>query len=178
MQPIECNQWKRNRLFKNLLKNGYHLINWRQGIKAVLPKPNKPKDIPKGYWIITLLNDLRKVSEKILANRLSHIALKILDLGQIGGIKNRSAIDAVLGLIHDIQFAEHQKWKITAMFFDIKGAFDFVSLKQLLETIEELGLPAYIIKWGWWRNGSVHWCPDWVRDINQKLAERTQKTRL
>jgi len=113
-----------NILFKNLLRNG---------IGAVLPKPNKPKDIPKGYRIITLLNCLGKVSEKILANRLSYMAPKILDLGQMGGIKNRSAIDAVLGLVHDIQLAEHQKRKITATFFDIKGAFDFVSLKQLLD---------------------------------------------
>jgi len=94
-----------------------------------------------------LLNCLRKVSEKILANRLSHITPKFLDLGQIRGIKNRSAIDAVLGLIYNIQFAEHQKRKITVIFFDIKGAFDFISLKQLLKIIEKLSLLAYIIKW-------------------------------
>ena len=51
-----------------------------------------------------LLNCLGKISEKIIATRLSHFAehSNLLHNEQMGGRKNRSAIDASLCLLHDI----------------------------------------------------------------------------
>ena len=58
-----------------LFNHGYYPKCWREGIGVVLPKPKKDDySKPKAYRIITLLNCLEKVLEKILAVRLSYLA--------------------------------------------------------------------------------------------------------
>ena len=90
-------------LFKSLLKIGYHLHCWREATGAIIRKPNKPDySVPKAYRPVSLLNCLGKISEKIIAKRLSYIAEKegLLHSGQMGGRPGRSAIDAVMALVH------------------------------------------------------------------------------
>ena len=69
-----------------------------------------------------------KVAEKIIAIRLSYLAesTDLLDSNQMGGRRQKSAIDVVLSLIHDIQLAKHEKQVTSILFMDIKGAFDHV----------------------------------------------------
>ena len=68
-----------NTLYRVLLSRGYHPQYWREGIRAVLQKPKRNYTLPKSYRIITLLNCLGKISEKILATRLAYFAPEILD---------------------------------------------------------------------------------------------------
>ena len=92
-------------VFSKLIKNGYHPQCWKESIGAILKKLNKVDySQPKAYRIIMLLNCLGKISEKIIATRLSHFAehSNLLHNEQMGGRKNRSAIDASLCLLHDI----------------------------------------------------------------------------
>ena len=88
-----------------------------------------------------------KVSEKIMANRLVYYGQvsSILHNDQYGGRKNKSAIDAVTHLIHDIQNAFVQNKVITAAFLDIKGAFDYVSKNQLVKIMKKMKLPKQAI---------------------------------
>jgi len=62
--------------------------------------------ISKTYKIITLLNCLDQVAEKIIAMQLSYTAEindKLLNFDQIKDRKQRSAINTVLNLVHDAQ---------------------------------------------------------------------------
>ena len=70
-----------------------------------------------------------KIAEKIIATKLSHLAesMDLLDSDQMGGRRQKSAIDAVLSFIHDIQLAKHEKQVTSVLFMNIKGAFDHVS---------------------------------------------------
>ncbi len=54
--------------------------------------------------IISLLNCLGKIAEKIIAARLAYLAetTDLLHFNQISGRRKKSAIDAVMTLIHDI----------------------------------------------------------------------------
>lgn len=65
----------------------------------------------------------------------------MLDFDQIEGRENRSAIDVVLNLTHDVQIALKQKLIILYLFLNIKGAFDHVSTHQLLIILIKLNLP-------------------------------------
>ncbi|KKA17046.1 hypothetical protein T310_9336, partial [Rasamsonia emersonii CBS 393.64] len=89
------------------------------------------------------------IVEKIIARRLSTLAesSSLLYHDQIGGRQRKSAIDAVLSLVHDIQTARHRKEMTTTLFIDIKGAFDHVSINQLLKVCIRLGLPYSLISW-------------------------------
>ena len=92
-----------NKLYTTVLHHGYHPTSWRQGIGAILKKSgDRDSQLPKSYRIITLLNCLGKVAEKILATRLSYLGPDILDNDQMRGRKHQSAIDAVMAMVHDI----------------------------------------------------------------------------
>jgi len=88
--------------------------------------------ILKTYRIITLLNCLGKVAEKIIAVQLSYTAEindKLLNFDQMKGRKQRSAIDAVLNLVHDAQMAKSQENMLICLLLDVKEVFDHVTLK-------------------------------------------------
>ncbi len=88
-----------------------------------------------------------KIAEKIMATRLSYLAetTDLLYDDQIGGRQNKSAIDAVLSLVHDVQLAKQEKLVTSALFLDIKGAFDHVSANKLISICQKLGLPKNLI---------------------------------
>ena len=83
---------------------------------------------PKSYRIISLLNCLGKISERIIADRLSYIAetTDLLYYDQIGGRKHKSAIDAAISLLSDIETNKHEKKLTSVLYLDIKGAFDHI----------------------------------------------------
>ena len=99
--------------------------------------------------MITLLNCLGKVSEKIMATRLSYWAetTNLLYSEQMSGRKQRSAIDAAMCLTHDIQLANNNNKVLSALLLDVKGAFDHVSLNQLLKVMKKLHLPQTVLRW-------------------------------
>ena len=99
-----------------------------------------------------MLNCLGKVAEKIIATRLSFLAesTDLLDSDQIGGRRQKSAIDAVLSLVHDIQLAKHEEKVTSVLFMDIKGAFDHVSANQMLKICQKLQLSKSL--WYWIRS--------------------------
>ena len=60
-------------LFQQLIQQNHHPTQWRKGLKAILRKSNKSDySKSKAYRIITLLKCLRKVSEKIIVNKLAY----------------------------------------------------------------------------------------------------------
>ena len=121
-------------IYSKFIQTGFHPLCWRTGTGAVLKKPNKSDySLPKSYRIITLLNCLGKIAEKIVANRLAYIGenSNLLDIEQMGGRTNHSAIDAVMTVVHDIEIANRKKNILSCLLLDIKGAFDFVSINQL-----------------------------------------------
>jgi hypothetical protein len=117
---------------------------------VILPKANK-KDysLPKAYRVISLLNCLGKAFEKILATRLSYLAETgdLLQETQIGGRKQKSALDACLLLQAKVQKAWEKKHTAALLFVDVKGAFDHVSANQLLAMCKKLKLPLALIWW-------------------------------
>ena len=113
-------------IYSKFIQFGYHPLCWRTGLGAVLIKPNKPDySLPKSYRIITLLNCLGKIAEKIVANRLAYLGenLSLLYTEQMGGRKNHSAIDAVINVVHDIEIANRNKNVLLCLLLDVKGAF-------------------------------------------------------
>ena len=137
-------------LMEKCLQTGYHPKPWRKAIAVALKKPKKPDySNPRAYRLITLLECLGKVLERIVAKRLTFLAGK-LDLvppNQFGGRSNSSTNDAILTFINDIQSAWNHGKVTTALTFDIKGYFDFVNHNRLLRELRRKKIPLEYTKW-------------------------------
>lgn len=80
------------------------------------------------YQVISLLNCIGKVVKKVVAGKFSHYYENYSKLhsGQMGGQKERSAIDAVVTLVYVVQEKWEKKKLAGPLFMDIKEAFDHV----------------------------------------------------
>ena len=61
--------------------------------------------------------------------------------------KFKTAVNAVLNLIHDVQHAFNTKQVTLCLFLNVKGAFDHVSKNQLLQNLHKLNLSKSLINW-------------------------------
>ena len=129
-------------LMDKCLHTGYHPKLWWKAIPVALKKPNKPDySNPRAYRLITLLECLSKVLERIVAKRLTFLAGKydLVPTNQFGGRSNSST--------SDIQTAWNHGKVTTALTFDIKGYFDFVNHKHLLYELRRKQIPIEYVCW-------------------------------
>ncbi|KAJ3502271.1 hypothetical protein NMY22_g18642 [Coprinellus aureogranulatus] len=160
----ECLKWTWTR---------YHPKSWRQAVAVALRKPNKPDySNPRAYRLITLLECLGKVLERIIARRLTYLAGKynLIPPNQFGGRSSSSTVDALrsdlrsaalplavsapiarafatLSFTNDIQSAWNHGYATTSLTFDIKGYFDFVNHDRLLAELRRKRIPTKYIRW-------------------------------
>jgi ribonuclease HI len=137
-------------VYSLLINQGYHPKVWKQATGFILKKPKKPDySKPKAYRVISLLNCLGKISERILARRLSYLAETtiLLHNSQLGSRLKKSAIDTALLLKNEVELNKTNKLKTTALFLDVKGAFDHVSKNRLIQILANLKLPLSLINW-------------------------------
>ena len=75
------------KVFSPLFSYGYHPQCWREATGAILAKGKPDTADPKSYRVISLLNCLGKITERITAKRLGYIVeiSTLLDPSQIGG---------------------------------------------------------------------------------------------
>lgn len=138
------------RIFSLFFNYGYHPRCWKQATGVIIKKKGKPDySAPKAYRVIFLLNCLGKVLERILAKRLGALAevTHLLHPTQIGGRSRKSAIDAGLLLLDNVQEQRRLGRQTSTVFLDIKGAFDHVAQNQLLSVMRKLNLPLSLISW-------------------------------
>src|SRR5947207_644650 len=132
---------KYSKLFNILNKielKSFQFFNISQKIR----KKNRKATISKSYRVVSLLNCMGKIAEKIIATRLSYIVetSDLLDSDQISDRRQKSAIDAVMTLIHDIQLVKHENRVTSVLFMNIKEAYDHVSVNHLLKICQKLKL--------------------------------------
>ena len=137
-------------LARQCFRLGIHPRTWKTAKGILLRKPNKPDyTLAKAYRVISLLNCLGKVVEKIASEAIaSHCETTGgLHPGQMGSRKQRCAVDAVACLIQ----STHEAWKTNqltgALFMDVKGAFDHVNPRRLVTRMRELSLDGDLIRW-------------------------------
>ena len=77
-----------------------------------------------------------------MITRLSYISqvTDLLDIDQMKGKKQRSAIDAVMTLTHDIELVRNQSNTLSCLMLDVKEAFNHISVHQLLTIMYKLQL--------------------------------------
>lgn len=116
---------------------------------TVRERGNRDFTLVKSYRVISLLNCMGKILEKVVAERLSQFCETSAKLhpGQMGARKERYAIDAVAVIVHQVEQAWAEKELAAALFMDVKGAFDHVAKNQLIARMLELGIDGDLVRW-------------------------------
>jgi len=137
-------------LYQQCLDLGHHPACFRVAILAILSKPNKPdKTSPRAYRPIALLSVLGKGLERLIAKRMSWIAITfgVLAKQQFGALPLRSATDLTTCLTHDIESALNQGKVASLLTLDVKGAFDAVLPGRLVNRLRTQGWSSNLVSW-------------------------------
>jgi hypothetical protein len=139
-----------------LITNNYHPKCFKKATGIILKKSQTTKPpyrnyaLPKAYKIISLLNYLAKVMEKIITRRLAIMAefKTLLHMHQIRGRRQKSAINAVMVLIQKVQanWRTRKRGSITSILaLDVKNAYPIVRTAPFAKIYILLGLPTELI---------------------------------
>jgi hypothetical protein len=84
-----------------------------------------------------------------MATRLSLMAEShdILHADQIGRYPKYSAIDTAMALMHEVEANAGNRIMMSALFLDVRGAFDNISSTCLLTMLHILSYPTTVMSW-------------------------------
>ena len=100
------------------------------------------KNSAENYRPISILTQLNKVFEKLIHNRLMNFLNEenILTPKQFGFRKKHNTTHGILSLIEEIKACLDNKKVCGALFIDLKGAFDTIDIKIMLQKLEHYGV--------------------------------------
>lgn len=134
-------------MFNECLKTGLFPDSFKKSRLVLLRKGSKPPGSSSSYRPLCLLNDIGKLLETLLVNRLDHhVAIRGgLSDSLYGFRKGRSTIDAVKHLEAKALEAVNAYETVVAVSLDIKNAFS-LGWKHIMEALSHLGTPAYLLR--------------------------------
>ena len=129
-------------IYNTIWSSGYFPPEWRNAIILPFLKPGKDPFNPQSYRPIALTSCLCKLMERMVNFRLmwylEHNGL--LSTHQYGFRKNRSTLDPLTSLEHDIGTSFSKSNFVTAVFFDVEKAYDTVWRHHILKVLKQKGL--------------------------------------
>ncbi|KAI0998731.1 hypothetical protein K3495_g9465 [Podosphaera aphanis] len=137
-------------LFQACLDTGHHPKCFRTAILAIIEKPKKlDMSSPRSYRPIALHSVLGKGLERLVAKRMSWIAIKhkLFTRQQFRALPLRSSVDLLTCLTHHIESALARGETASIATLDIKGAFDAVLTGRLVRRLREKGWPFQLCNW-------------------------------
>jgi len=137
---------------------GHFPEEWKHANCIVVPKGGRRDPCsPRSYRPISLLSNVGKVLEKLMARRIAHAAVRVeaLQSTQFGAIENRSAIDALFAISHPASLAlanpvppgRPRPDRPSLLANDIRGAFNNTDPVRLSRIMEARQMPTYLTRW-------------------------------
>ena len=139
----------------DIFNDSFHLATvpqiWKNAIIIPLLKSGKPADELKSFRPISLTSCVVKLIERMLVDRLMHMAEanNWLSSYQAGFRRGRSCEDQILRMVQAIDdgFQQKQMKRSVLVLLDFSQAFDTVWRQRLLTSMLDLGVPASYVRW-------------------------------
>ena len=121
--------------------------NWFHAFIIPIPKFNKDHTQLDKYRPISLMSCIHKTFERMVKERLTNFLLnkQVISPTHSGFLPGRSTIDNLVRLTTDIQDAFANKECLTAVFLDIKSAYDNVDISKLLQHLKSIGISGHML---------------------------------
>jgi hypothetical protein len=113
-------------LFKNFYENKLPLFSLNFGIITLLPKQKEASHI-KQYRPICLLNVSFKIFTKVMVNRMTGIALKLITPSQMAFMPGRNIMGGVVMLHETIHKIHQKKMSGVILKLEFEKAYDKVN---------------------------------------------------
>jgi hypothetical protein len=130
------------------INTGHWPKHFKDSVSVIILKPNKPSySAPKVFRPIVLLNTLGKLVEKMISNRFQFDMIKfnLVDLNQMGGVRQRSTKDAGLFLTHLVRTGWAAGMKMSVLAFDIAQFFPSINHQLLLVVLRKQGFHPRVV---------------------------------
>lgn len=136
-------------LYNRVWREGGMPTAWKLSLLAPIAKQQEDREKVSNYRPIQMLPVIAKVMDKMVAKRFSYLmeAEGIADPRQAGCRRKRSVTDNLVGLENLIQENISRGREVLTFFFDIEKAYDTVSRKKLLKTLEDLGVEGNLYRY-------------------------------
>ena len=130
-------------IFNEMYSSSDFPSDWKKSYVHLIPKPES-----KGYRPIALTSSLCKLFETLIKNKFQWWVetQNILPNSQSGFRKGLSCQDNLLSLTTSVQLAFQKNKDMYAAFLDVKGAFDNVNIRILLDKLAKIGCPVILVK--------------------------------
>jgi hypothetical protein len=122
---------------------------WKQRALVIpVPKCNPPRSIEKDLRPISLTPILAKELEFFVCKWIMDLACDKLDRCQDGALKNSSTVHALVEVMHEWSTATDARGvAVRALLLDYRKAFDLIDHHVLMDKLQSLGLPQFILSW-------------------------------
>jgi hypothetical protein len=123
---------------------------WKEAVVVPILKPGKDRSLASSYRPIRLNSCLRKTMERMVNRRLVWVLenRNLLSNAQCGFRRNRSTLDYLVTLEHQIQNSFLLRQHVVAVFFDVEKAYDTTWQYGILKTLHQCNfrgrLPLFI----------------------------------
>ena len=122
-------------------------ITLRLGVIALIPKGDKDQRFITNWRPLTLLETLYKLISSTLANRLKPTMDKIVGISQMAYIPGRYIAECTRNMYDLFAYAKDKNLPGVLMLIDFEKAFDSVSFKFIITTLELFGFGEVFVKW-------------------------------
>ncbi|CAK1592748.1 unnamed protein product [Parnassius mnemosyne] len=135
-------------LLSACLERGQFPLRWKTGKLVLIRKPGRPADSSSAYRPVVLLDEVGKLFERVIANRLAeHLAGTGPDLAehQFGFRKRRSTVDAIMRVrALTTGDAVARGGVVLAVCLDIANAFNSMPWSCIREALRYHRVPTYL----------------------------------
>ncbi len=121
---------------------------WKCATIVPIPKTNPPRSVEKDLRPISLTPVLSKELEHFVCLWIMKIVGDRIDQCQFGAVCGSSTVHALVDLVHDwANRTDRSNTMIRAVLLDYRKAFDLIDHHILLQKLDNLGLPGFIVSW-------------------------------
>ncbi|KAI5754325.1 hypothetical protein M8J77_007745 [Diaphorina citri] len=136
-------------IFNLIWTRGIFPLCWKTAIVVPILKPNKDKLNPINYRPISLLSCVNKILERMINVRLSWVLNHtpcLNDAFQSGNRQNRSTMDNLMWLEHEVLTAFQKKEVVVAILLDIEKAYERTTSLSVIRKLSNAGIGGPLFK--------------------------------
>ena len=133
-------------ILNKILQSGKFPQSWKTAQLILFNKVGKDRSDPANYRPVCLLPAWSKVLDKLITNRIFFCLSRggHLNRNQFGFTPGKGTEDAITSVKDTIKANQHRKLDTTLVMLDVKGAFNSLGWRSILQALIKIGCPRNI----------------------------------